>query len=169
MSVLTQEVPGPDMKRVEPLASGGQLSGAFAMNSTRLVLRIVCWTGRILALGLFLFWGAFFLEHVKEWFMHPLQESPPIWVWLAQFVHLAILLGLAALWRWPIAGSLVTVVASLFFFGGLAISAGTAGHRYLPLVVFFAITIIPAVLTLACVLARKRLSNLGKASSASCS
>jgi hypothetical protein len=133
------------------------------MNRTALASRIVCWTARILALGLFIFWGAFFLEHVEEWFMHPFQESPPIWVWLAQFAHLAILVGLAALWRWPVGGSLLTMIASLTFFGGLAISAGTAGHRYLPLVAFFAITIIPALLSLACGLARKRPTQTDKA------
>ena len=67
------------------------------MNWTTLALRIVCWTARILALGLFLLWGAFFLEHVKEWFMHPGQESPPIWVGSRNLAHLAILLGLVAL------------------------------------------------------------------------
>jgi hypothetical protein len=138
------------------------------MNRTTLALRIVCWTARILALGLFMLWGAFFLEHVQEWFMHPFQESPPIWIWLAQFAHLAILVGLVALWRWPIGGSLLTIVAALAFFGGLAFSAGIAGHRCLPLVGFFAITIIPAVLTLVWVLARRRLSILGKASAPSC-
>jgi hypothetical protein len=127
------------------------------MNRATLALLMVCWTARILVLGMFMFWGAFFLEHVKEWFMHPLQELPPIWVWLAQLCHLAILVGLAALWRWPIGGSLVTIIASLVFFGGVAISAGTAGHRYLPLVAFFAITIIPALLSLGCGLARRRL------------
>jgi hypothetical protein len=139
------------------------------MNRTTLALRIVCWTARILALGLFMLWGAFFLEHVKEWFMHPLQESPPIWVWLAQLAHLAILVGLIALWRWPIAGGLMTIVASLVFFGGLAIWAGIAGHRYLSFVAFFAVTIIPALLSLGCGLVRGRLGILGKSSAPGCS
>jgi hypothetical protein len=138
------------------------------MNSTRLALRIVCWTGRILALGLFMFWGAFFLEHLKEWFMHPLQKSPPLWVWLAQLAHLAILVGLVSLWRWPIGGSIVTIVASLLFFGGLAISAGTGGHRYLLFVAFFAVTTIPALLSLVCGFARRRFRPLDEASAQSC-
>jgi hypothetical protein len=139
------------------------------MKWTTLSLRVVCWTARILALGMFMIWGAFFLDHVKEWFMHPLQASPPMWVWLAQLAHLAILVGLVALWRWPIGGSLVTILASLVFFGGLEISAGTADHRYLAFAAFFAITTLPALLTLACGFAHARQRLPENASARGCS
>src|SRR5262249_43949683 len=115
-----------------------------------LQITIVCWTGRILALGLFLFWGAFFIAHLREGFLHPAQGFPPVWVWLAQLAHLTILLGLAALWRWQFAGSVLTIIGSLSFFGGLAIAGAIAGKRYVSMLEFLAVTIIPALLTLAC-------------------
>ena len=129
------------------------------MKSSALAVTVVCWTARILALALFFLWGAFFVEHLREWFMHPAQGFPPVWVWLAQLAHLAVLVGLIALWRWQLAGSLITIVAATLFFGGLAISTGIAGHRYLPLLAFLTITIIPAVLTLGCWLARGAISG----------
>ncbi len=117
-------------------------------------INIVCWAGRLLALGLFLFWGAFFVEHLQEWFSQPARGFPPVWVWLAQLAHLTILIGLAALWRWPVTGSILTILGSLAFFGGLAISLATAGRPYLLMLAFLAVTIIPALLTLACWFAR---------------
>lgn len=43
-------------------------------------------------------------------------------------------------------------------FGGLAISEATAGRQYLTFLEFLAVTIIPALLTLACGFARTRAS-----------
>ncbi len=117
------------------------------MNWSALTTSIVCWTGRILALSLFLFWGAFFVEHLQEWFLHPAKGFPPIWVWLGQLAHLTILVGLAALWRWPLTGSVITIVGSVSFFGGLATWEATAGKPYVVLLAFLAGTITPAVLT----------------------
>ena len=98
------------------------------MKSSALTMSIVCWTGRVLALGLFLFWGAFFVEHLQQWFLHPVKGFPPVWVWLGQLAHLAILIGLIGLWRWPVTGSILTILGSLSFFGGLAVSAGDCGE-----------------------------------------
>lgn len=117
-------------------------------------MSILCWTGRILALGLFLLWGAFFVEHLQEWFSHPAKGLPPVWVWLAQLAHLTILIGLATLWRWQATGSILTILGSLAFFGGLAISQAIAGRQYLLFLAFLTATIIPALLTLACWFAR---------------
>ncbi len=117
-------------------------------------MTIVCWTGRVLALGLFLFWGAFFVEHLQEWFMHPFKGFPPVWVCLAQLAHLTILIGLVTLWRWQATGSVITILGSLSFFGGLAISQAIAGKQYLSFLAFLTFTIIPALLTLACWFAR---------------
>ncbi len=119
-------------------------------------MNIVCWAGRILALGLFLFWGAFFVEHLQEWFMHPAKGFPPVWVCLAQLAHLTVLIGLLALWRWQLTGSVLTILGSLAFFGGLAISQAIAGKHYLTMMGFLAVTLIPALLTLACWFARTR-------------
>jgi hypothetical protein len=120
------------------------------MNWSALAISVLCWMGRALALGLFLVWGAFFAEHLQEWFLHPDKGFPPVWVWLLQLAHLAMLVGLVALWRWPITGSVLTILGSLGLFGSLAIREGTAGKPYLSLVTFLAVTIIPALLTLAC-------------------
>ena len=117
-------------------------------------MSIVCWTGRLLALGLVLFWGAFFVEHLQQWFLHPVKGFPPVWVWLGQLAHLVILIGLMALWRWPVIGSILTLLGAICFFGGLAISAATAGRQYLSFLAFLGVTIIPALLTLACWFAR---------------
>jgi hypothetical protein len=124
------------------------------MKWSALAISIVCWTGRVLALGLFLLWGAFFVEHLEQWFLHPVKGLPPIWVWLGQLAHLAILVGLVALWRWPVTGSILTILGSLAFFGGLAAWQAIVGGRYVSFLAFLAITIIPAVLTLACGFAR---------------
>jgi hypothetical protein len=126
------------------------------MKGSALTISIVCWTGRVLALGLFVLWGAFFVAHLEQWFLHPIKGFPPIGVWLGQLAHLAILVGLVALWRWPVTGSILTILGSLAFFGGLAIWEATAGGRYLSFLEFLAITILPALLTLACCFARTR-------------
>ena len=130
------------------------------MKSIALILIVGRWTARILALGLFLFWGAFFLEHLQEWFIHPAKGLPPVWVWLGMLAHLAILLGLLALWKWEVAGSLLAVAGALAFFGGLAIMEKLAGHGYSTFLVFLAVTILPPLLILICHFARARLSLL---------
>lgn len=126
------------------------------MKTSPIALSILCWTGRVLAFGLFLFWGAFFVEHLQEWFMHPGKGLPPLWVSLAQLAHLTILVGLVCLWRWQVAGSLLTIFGSLCFFGGLAILEAPRGRGLLMMSAFFTVTIIPALLTLACRFARTR-------------
>jgi hypothetical protein len=124
------------------------------MKWSALTISIVCWTGRVLALGLFLFWGAVFVEHLQQGFLHSVKGLPPVWVWLGQLAHLTILVGLVALWSWPVPGSILTILGSLSFFGGLAISEATAGKQYVSCLEFLAVTIIPALLTLGCWFAR---------------
>ena len=118
------------------------------MSTTALEFLVIRWTARILALGLSVFWGAFFLEHLSEWFLHPAQGLPPFWVWLMMLAHLGILLGMLALWKWEVGGSLLALAAALTFFGGLSIKEMLAGHRYGTFLVFLAVTILPPVLTL---------------------
>jgi hypothetical protein len=117
-------------------------------------MSIVRWTGRVLALGLFLFWGAKFVEHLQDGFLHSVKQLSPVGVWLANLAHLTFLVGLVALWRWPLTGSILTILGTLSYFGGLAISETTMGKPCLPCLAFLAVTIIPALLTLACRLAR---------------
>ena len=118
------------------------------MCSTAMALSVIRWIARLLALGMFLLWGAFFLEHLQEWFLHPAKGFPPFWVWLMMLAHLGILVGLVALWKWEIAGSSLAIAAAIAFFGSMAIKAILDGHRYFSLLVFLGITILPPLLIL---------------------
>jgi len=102
------------------------------------LIALLHWSARGLAVMVFLFWGAFFLEHLS-WFFKPLAQWPPAQVWLLQLAHLAMLIGLLVLLRWELVGSALTIVAALVFF------VSVAGSRF-PL--FFAVTSLPAVLAL---------------------
>lgn len=75
----------------------------------------VCrWVARGLAVLLFLLWGSFFVAHVGEWFLGP--RFPPPWVWFMQALHLGLLLGYLASWRWELLGAaLILVCGGLFF------------------------------------------------------
>ncbi len=101
-------------------------------------IALLYWSARVLAVVVFLFWGAFFLEHLS-WFLRPVAEWPSARVWLLQLAHLAMLIGLLMVLRWEIAGSVLTIGAALVFF------VSVAGSRF-PL--FFAVTSLPAVLAL---------------------
>jgi hypothetical protein len=117
-------------------------------------MSIIRWTGRVLALGLFLFWGTSFVEHLQHGFLHSVKELPPVGVWLGYLANLTFLVGLVALWRWQLTGSILTILGTLSYFGGLAVSEATKGKPYLSCLAFLAVTTIPALLTLACWSAR---------------
>jgi len=40
-----------------------------------------------------LFWGAFFIEHIIEWFVRPEGEYPPAFVWVGMVFHFVMILG----------------------------------------------------------------------------
>jgi hypothetical protein len=86
------------------------------MTSRNLVGEIGKWGGRLTAALLVLFWGAFFVEHLTEWFMHGGGQYPPPRVWAGQALHLVMLVGLAMMVKWDRIGALVTVVGSAAFF-----------------------------------------------------
>jgi len=109
------------------------------MRANTVWITLLRWSARVLATGLFLFWGAFFLEHVREWFLHPAQGLPPARVWLLQLAHLVMLVGLLLLLRWELLGSAVTILGALAFF------IPVAGSRA-PW--FLAVTSVPVVLAL---------------------
>lgn len=109
------------------------------MKTRAVLILLTAWSGRLLAIGLFLLWGAFFLEHLK-WFVQPGIGLPPARVWLLQLAHLTMLIGLLMLLRLELLGSILTIVAALVFFGFVA------GSRF-PL--FFIVTVLPVVLVLA--------------------
>jgi hypothetical protein len=77
------------------------------------------WLGRALALLLLLFWGAFFLEHLFEWFGNARGPAPPMWVWISQMLHLGMLAGLALMLRWDRLGAVVTVLGTTAFFASI--------------------------------------------------
>ncbi len=78
--------------------------------------RTALWTGRGLSLLLFLFWGAFFVEHMGEWFIAPKQGYPPPHVWVAQALHASILAGFLMMLRWDRLGTAVMVASTVAFF-----------------------------------------------------
>jgi hypothetical protein len=95
------------------------------------------WGGRLTAVLLFLFWGAFFVEHLSEWFFRSDGRYPPPWVWRQQFAHFAMLAGLAVMLKWDRLGSLVLAIATVGFFGGI----GFHGFPFIAL-----LNLIPVVL-----------------------
>lgn len=108
-----------------------------ARNSIRL---IALWLARISALLLLFFWGAFFVEHLFEWFLRPDGAFPPASVWVGQFLHLAMLVGLGTIVFFPGWGAVIAAVATASFFSWI----GYKGFPYiallnLPPIVFAAV------------------------------
>ncbi len=75
------------------------------------------WFGRVTAVVLFLFWGAFFVEHTAEWFLRGDGQLPPAWVAVQHGFHFLMLVGLAAMLKWDKLGAVVLTVATFAFFG----------------------------------------------------
>ena len=71
---------------------------------------------RVLAILLFLFWGAFFLEHLSEWFIKPFPQTPPPTVWLRQALHLTLLIALLISLKWHLFGSILIIISAALFF-----------------------------------------------------
>lgn len=88
------------------------------------------WLGRISAVLLFLFWGAFFVEHISEWFMHPEQGYPPARIWVSMFFHFVMLIGLATMVKWDKLGSIIMVIGTIAFFA----SIGYKGFPFIALI-----------------------------------
>ncbi len=112
-----------------------------ALLGNELMLKVLTWAARVLAVVIFLFWGAFFVEHTAEWFVGPYPRKPPPAVWLGHGLHLLMLVSLLVVLRWPVAGTLLLVASALAFF------AGRTGSRF-PL--FFGVTCLPALILLFC-------------------
>lgn len=109
------------------------------MKANAVISAVLWWSARVLTVGLFLFWGAFFVEHIREWFTHPATGLPPTKVWLLQLAHLVMLIGLVVMLRWEIAGVILSVAGAVAFFVPIA------GNK-LPL--FLGASILPAALVL---------------------
>jgi hypothetical protein len=102
------------------------------------LIKTFLWIGRFLAVLLFILWGAFFIEHLTEWFKDS-GHLPPLSVFLIQFFHLLMLVGYIAAFKWKAVGSSMIILGALVFFGSLGAKAMLA---------FFAISILPAVIFL---------------------
>ena len=105
------------------------------------IINALRWAGRVMALLVFLFWRAFFVEHMWEWLINPYPNVPPPKVWVGRALHFLILLGLLLVMRWPLVGAILVFAASVAFF------SSTAGSNA-PL--FIGMTCLPAVLLLFC-------------------
>lgn len=92
--------------------------------ATRDVLALAArWFGRLLALLLLLFWGAFFVEHLGEWYLRADGRYPPAWVGVSMVLHFAMLAGLLVMLRWEWPGTLVTLLATAAFFAFIGVRA----------------------------------------------
>lgn len=97
------------------------------------------WVARLWASGVFLLWGAFFVDHL-EWFVHPAKLPPP-WVFALSGLHLLMLIGLLIGWRWEAVGGSIVIASAVVFF------TSAAGRLAVP---FIALTIPPGILWLVC-------------------
>ncbi|MCK9425054.1 MAG: hypothetical protein M0Q21_03325 [Ignavibacteriaceae bacterium] len=102
------------------------------------LVKAFLWIGRITAALLFVLWGAFFLEHLTEWFKDS-GRLPPWSVFLIQFFHLLMLVGYLIVLKWKIVGSITIILGAALFFGSLGTNA---------MMTFFAISIFPAIIFL---------------------
>jgi len=102
------------------------------------LIKVLLWIGRITAALLFVLWGAFFVEHLTEWFKDS-GHLPPWSVFLIQFFHLVMLIGYIAAFKWKVVGSGIIILGALCFFGAIGAKA---------MLTFFTISIFPAVIFL---------------------
>ncbi len=99
------------------------------MRTNTLLAGVGKWGGRLTALLLLLFWGAFFVEHLSEWFLRGDGRYPPAWVWVQQAFHLGMLVGLALMVRWEKLGAVMMLISTVAFFSMI----GYRGSLTLPL------------------------------------
>lgn len=91
------------------------------MDTQSNVAIVFLWIARVLAGLLILFWGAFFVEHLVEWFFRDDGRLPHAKVWVGQALHLAMLLSLVLLVFRPAPGAVATVIATVAFFGWIGV------------------------------------------------
>ncbi len=96
------------------------------------------WVGRILAGLLFLLWGTFFCAHLWEWFIQSEGGFPPLFVWVAQFFHLVMVVGLGLMVKWEKIGTVIMLVGTISFF--LIIDFNYTIYFFIPL-----LTLLPVV------------------------
>lgn len=67
----------------------------------------------VLNIAIFVFWGAFFLEHLSYFFSG--GGTLPTEVWFIQLCHFLFLIGLLLTIKWNFTGALLTLVSSFLF------------------------------------------------------
>lgn len=107
------------------------------------------WLARSCAAVLFVFWGAFFVEHTAEWFFTG-NSWPPVRVTALHVLHFIFLVGLLVGWRWELAGSAIVFVAALLFFPQVS------GKNTL---LFVSVSVLPAIVWAALDLQRRRIPH----------
>jgi len=110
-------------------------------NSKTKPVMVIRWLARVLAVCLLVFFGAFFVEHVLEWFIRPFPQHPPLRVCVGMALHFLLLVGLLIALRWELAGSLMVIVTAFAF---LHDKTGSG----FPLI--FGLTALPVLLLLFC-------------------
>ena len=75
------------------------------------------WGGRLAAVLIALLWGAFLVEHLREWFLSPNGLHPPTFVWIGQALHFCMVAGFVLMVKWERAGTILALVFSIAFFG----------------------------------------------------
>ncbi len=105
---------------------------------------------RMLSIVLFIFWGAFFVEHLT-WFGFTLKHIPPLTVWLLSALHLGLLLSYLISLKWEQTGSILMIVSAVFFF------SSTAGYNAIP---FITVSVLPALLYGYCHIREKRVAGV---------
>lgn len=100
---------------------------------------VVRWIARSWSIGLFLVWGAFFVEHLA-WVADP-HRLPPAPVLALLALHLGMLVSLVVAWRWETVGGAALLVTSLSFF------SRAAGTNF---VAYAGVTALPALMWMWC-------------------
>lgn len=77
---------------------------------------VALWAARAASVVLFLLWGAFFVEHIIQWFIEPKNVWPPPSVWFFQTLHGLMLAGLLLALKWERTGMVLMVAASIALF-----------------------------------------------------
>lgn len=98
------------------------------MSNKNVIRQIGKWGGRLASLLLFLLWGAFFVEHLREWFLTGASKYPPAGVWLGMALHFLMIAGFALMLRWDRIGGIVALLFTIAFFTFISVSA----HRFFP-------------------------------------
>lgn len=107
---------------------------------------------RMLSIALFIFWGAFFAEHLS-WFGFTLKHIPPLTVWLLSALHGVLLLSYLISLKWEQTGSILMTVSAVIFF------SSSAGYNAIP---FIIVSILPALLYGYCHIREKRATGVSK-------